>query len=309
MQATLHYAKSILKNIKVIRNVARMVFKRPVISKDNIKKVPFKELTRSAILSQLAYKSPNELETILSISNECKYPKKYIEFIHEFNMNQPIYYDGNPHEDAQAYMWLIPKQRLVYICFRGTQSISDIKSDIDIRCKPMIINGTDLRVHCGFYAQLNSIKKQILADLSNHISDIDKIVITGHSLGAAIATIAAAEVHQAYSNKQIHCHTFGCPRVGDFKFATWYDSNIKHNWRVFNEEDPVPLIPLSFRFQHVKNGLCMDDDFIPRECKEDYPWYLRPFASIGVLDFQDLIRDHNCVQYIERLLKNIPEEV
>ena len=49
-----------------------------------------------------------------------------------------------------------------------------------------------------------------------------KISVTGHSMGAAVATLCAA--HLTYLGyKNFIFYTFGCPRVGDELFVKWFD--------------------------------------------------------------------------------------
>ena len=68
-------------------------------------------------------------------------------------------------------------------------------------------------VHRGFKAAL----LEVWTDLENYVSNLQKdnlkIWITGHSLGAALATLAA----DRYGNVQ-GLYTYGSPRVGDQDF-------------------------------------------------------------------------------------------
>ena len=79
--------------------------------------------------------------------------------------------------------------------------------------------------------------------------------MTGHSLGAAIAThVAAHLMHNKY--KVADFYTFGSPRVGDPKFSAWFNEiygGINHfKARVTHRRDPVPHLPLSdWGFTHL----------------------------------------------------------
>lgn len=50
-------------------------------------------------------------------------------------------------------------------------------------------------------------------------------------------------------------YTFGLPRLGDAKFAEWYDSQIDHA-RITKKNDPmIHLPPQSFEFKHIKTEI------------------------------------------------------
>ncbi|VDL85693.1 unnamed protein product, partial [Nippostrongylus brasiliensis] len=71
------------------------------------------------------------------------------------------------------------------------------------------------------------------------------ITLTGHSLGGALAALAAARIaKQGFrSGDQITMYTFGEPRVGDLTFATNFDSMIKNSYRVVFGRDSIPHLP------------------------------------------------------------------
>ena len=67
-----------------------------------------------------------------------------------------------------------------------------------------------------------------------------EIVTTGHSLGAALSTLASVDVYKNVSGEvPIYSWTLGSPRVGNGPFSTWYesDSGIKHSQRIVNWKD------------------------------------------------------------------------
>nr|CDJ97920.1 Lipase domain containing protein [Haemonchus contortus] len=72
-----------------------------------------------------------------------------------------------------------------------------------------------------------------------------KTVFTGHSLGGALAALAAARTaKQGFrTGDQITMYTYGEPRVGDAQFATNFDAMIKDSYRVVFRRDIVPHLP------------------------------------------------------------------
>jgi hypothetical protein len=70
------------------------------------------------------------------------------------------------------------------------------------------------------------------------------LVITGHSIGAGIATLAGAELRSMNYNADIY--TYGSPRVGNTEFATFVTSQAPEkgvNYRMTHENDPVSQLP------------------------------------------------------------------
>ena len=78
--------------------------------------------------------------------------------------------------------------------------------------------------------------------------------VTGHSLGAAIATHATAHLI-ANQTKVTEFYSLGSPRVGDAKFRVWFDQvyGATHfKARVTHRRDPVPHLPLEdWGFLHL----------------------------------------------------------
>jgi hypothetical protein len=80
-------------------------------------------------------------------------------------------------------------------------------------------------------------------DLLNHNS---KVFITGHSLGAGLATLAALHISKIAEEQgiqaSINLYTFASPRVGDETFANKF--NTFPGYRIINSEDLIQSVPL-----------------------------------------------------------------
>lgn len=65
-----------------------------------------------------------------------------------------------------------------------------------------------------------------------------KVIVTGHSLGGALATLAAydLELHASVPAHKLECYTFGAPRVGNYPFAYDYDQRVPNTWNVINDQ-------------------------------------------------------------------------
>ena len=69
------------------------------------------------------------------------------------------------------------------------------------------------------------------------------IYVTGHSLGGAIAVLTAAELSlEKYDYNLATVYTYGKPRVGNKKFASWFDDRLD-GFRIIHNKDIVPANP------------------------------------------------------------------
>ncbi len=76
-------------------------------------------------------------------------------------------------------------------------------------------------------------------------------MFTGHSLGAACATIAAARAKYFWPDVDIALITFGSPRVGDKKFVQ-HVNTVSRIERYVNNSDVVTMLPPRIRYRHTR---------------------------------------------------------
>ncbi|XP_066918204.1 uncharacterized protein [Clytia hemisphaerica] len=100
-----------------------------------------------------------------------------------------------------------------------------------------------------------------------------KYIITGHSLGGALASILALRTTQlfggsAWKNPKSSLITFGQPRVGDAAYAELHDSLIStyRKLRFVNKADLVTkLPPRSLGYRHHSRAVYMGQEKIPKK--------------------------------------------
>lgn len=134
---------------------------------------------------------------------------------------------------------------MVVLSFTGTQTITQWISDLKFRqVPPEGINNTtpEMLVHKGFYQIYKSVQEFIQSTLPDLINKNTQFVISGHSLGGALTTLAGLDL----VNFSPIVYTYAAPRVGNNAFAQGYNSYkpLSFTWRVFNTEDVVPYLPL-----------------------------------------------------------------
>jgi triacylglycerol lipase len=81
------------------------------------------------------------------------------------------------------------------------------------------------------------------------------VVVTGHSLGGALATLLVADL-TANTPLKPQAWTFASPQVGDAAFAARYGGLITVSWRIYNQVDVVPYFPVDIfdSYQPVTTG-------------------------------------------------------
>ncbi len=67
-----------------------------------------------------------------------------------------------------------------------------------------------------------------------------QVFLTGHSLGGALATLAAYDIAQALravpQRTHVACYSFGAPRVGNHAFADDYARLVPDTWSIINDQ-------------------------------------------------------------------------
>ena len=94
---------------------------------------------------------------------------------------------------------------------------------------------------------------RVIADLTAKPDGIAEFLVLGHSLGAALATLAAGElalVNPSGVRDKVSVYTFASPRVGLPDFASAFDNVVPSCFRIWNILDIVPQFP-TFPFFHV----------------------------------------------------------
>ncbi len=138
-------------------------------------------------------------------------------------------------KSAQGFLVVWPDKAV--LSFRGTESteVSDILVDLRFIQKTV----GKAKVHSGFYGEVKRLwKKHILPDLKKYVEG-KPVWVTGHSLGAAMATVAG----MLYEFEDVV--TFGEPRVG---FDIEKEFKAKGHTRVVSGNDPVTMVPLKNMF-------------------------------------------------------------
>lgn len=147
-------------------------------------------------------------------------------------------------DGTQAFACRKSNANNIFIVFRGTEpnQMKDILADVKAWRKPAREKGL---VHFGFAQALDKVYDNIVQWLSEQKLDGERnITCTGHSLGAALATIMASRLD---ANE---LYTFGSPRVGDRRFVKEMNTDKIKHYRFVNNNDIVTRVPPPIVYRH-----------------------------------------------------------
>ena len=255
------------------------------------------------------------------------------------------------HRETDTQAFLFRKGLNIILVFRGTEKFQDWQTNLSLSlrtfdCNPPLSSsqkspsGAVLplkgKVHRGFLKALQSIEDDIVKTLDtwnarilpgtdveqDTHAELPSLWITGHSLGGALAALAAVSLkYQCF--KVAGVYTFGQPRVGDWTFNKSAISMLNQPnpipiERYVNNNDIVPLIPPGFvpwqptrRYKHYGHFQYFDSkgnlqrNTFPGQRLPDRLW---GFLSAMLTTGPDAVSDHFMEFYIANLQKAIERE-
>lgn len=239
---------------------------------------------------------------------------------------------------ASAFLIRSRCGRLGILAFRGTEPANAINwlTDTDLVQRPLSLGS----VHQGFHANLQAVWEEICGKLEDAVTGskarrdgtimapLQRLYVTGHSLGAAMAVLAAARLATADTPAALRSlvhgvYTFGQPAVGDRDFADEFDPIFGHRlYRHVYACDVVPCLPPAWdgRFVHfgaelVSTGAAWTT---PARPGAQARWLVSALASCATsfvsrrlpylerLDFPYSLDDHSPTRYIEASRAGLP---
>lgn len=115
---------------------------------------------------------------------------------------------------------------LIMLSIRGTYEAGDILQDLKFE-QASFDGRFGAKVHRGFMQQFEGIKQSAISFIDNALKkdrNIDEILITGHSLGGAIAAMLGVLVSEKYQERTTRVVTFGSPAPGNIEFQRLFNS-------------------------------------------------------------------------------------
>jgi triacylglycerol lipase len=209
-------------------------------------------------------------------------------------------------QETQAFA--IANDSAIIIAFRGTEStkLADWMTDAKLH----FVDAMGAKVHGGFNQALTYIYAEIRQAIAEFQDNGQSLWFTGHSLGAALATLAVAKLRYEEDKPVYGLYTYGQPRVGNRNFERIFNLDFKTRaFRFVNQDDIVPRIPPRLlNYSHIGTFLYFDEQ---GNVHSDLAWWYR-FLDLVKVDIKDLsklgkeaFKDHDMDRYLENLEKNI----
>lgn len=194
-------------------------------------------------------------------------------FAGAFDVEAAVYDAG---WDLFAFAGYSKVLRAPVVAFKGTDSRSVYNWAENMRYwrsdLPLPVPGADgSLVHTGFYASWNSsaLAPNLTAAAGRLVERFPgrPLYVVGHSLGAALATVAAVDIRARLEAERkernegrgensrpldVRLVTFGSPRVGNEAFASFVRQATRLSVRLTHNRDIVPSVPPTWiGFHHV----------------------------------------------------------
>ena len=146
-------------------------------------------------------------------------------------------------------MKIVNKKNTSYIIYRGTHDFNNLKTNMNFISKPF----HNTFVHEGFLKRFLQTKDFLYSKIKHK-----NVICCGHSLGAAVTSLAALDL--SLNGYNVSLYTFGSPQVGDANFKNMCNDNIKNIWRFVNSNDVVVRIIPNPYFFHIGNIILIKPD-------------------------------------------------
>ncbi|MDQ3763327.1 MAG: lipase family protein [Actinomycetota bacterium] len=212
-----------------------------------------------------------------------------------------------PLEDTQAYT--MASDHMIITAFRGTEpaQIRDWLSDSST--PPWPGPGGKGLIHYGFGEALESVFPEVKAAITEFRDNGQTIWFTGHSLGGALAMLAAARLYFEEPNLLADgVYTFGQPRTCDRILARAYDKVFTdRTYRFINNNDIVTQLPPEPAFHHVKTIRYIDSNGTLHNSMpmlSNLADRAKGLTADALAPGSDVLRDHPMKTYLAALEKN-----
>jgi triacylglycerol lipase len=246
-----------------------------------------------------------EIAKLCAEASQCVYSEdksEKSEKLKSIGFNLVQFFEGYGTE-----AFIASNREQVLLAFRGTEpdSLRDLGTDINI----MMVHGACGSVHRGFHNAVTKVWSPIETEIRRQVTAEKALYITGHSMGGAEATDAAARLE--FDIRPVHVsgvYTFGSPRLFSRLAADNYNRKCGHKTNRFvNNNDVVTRVPTKLRCGHA-GKLCYFDHDGVLHFGDTLMWWTQFWDRIeGRLEaFLDLspfdgISDNSMSKYLENI--------
>jgi len=159
----------------------------------------------------------------------------------------------DPKTNGRGIVGYDPELGARVVAFMGTNAniktwIDDLKS---ATLSPFPVGDCGAcKAGTGFVETFEGLRDQVYTALDKLPQG--PLYITGHSLGASLATLCALDYYNTTGTSPDALITMGQPRTGNTEFARYYNAKIPSHWRATHYKDPIPHLPYEWMgFSHL----------------------------------------------------------
>lgn len=200
------------------------------------------------------------------------------------------YYSKSNNVSPQALLCI--ENNYAYLAFRGSKNIHDLILATEANCNYLYgcnHHHNNIKCHSGYLKRYQGLHNDIIYDLCDFFNknDNNNLVITGHSMGGALAKIACLYIASEFrSSKNLYVYTFGTPKIANQPFydEVAYQTN---DYIAFELDNDII----------AKLNLAKNLDAVNQSTMQ-----LESSTNI-----HDVLKNHSCFSYITALKKLKPE--
>lgn len=149
---------------------------------------------------------------------------------------------GVTEKTEENFGFIAESQERIVLAFRGSDSTPNLDSDLDLFQIPFPYVENAGNSHRGITRVYESMRDELIEIIQN-LPENKQLYLTGHSLGADLAIMAALDFAVNTAQKNTIVYTYAAGRAGDSYFAKKYNDHVKNSYRVFNIHDFIPTLP------------------------------------------------------------------
>lgn len=260
----------------------------------------------------LMYTAYNTYENRMNVANFTEFKKKFQEIFTPLGITRFDFINVK-EKTADTQAVIMSNDKLVIVSFRGSESSSNNKlspvkivydwllTDFNFFKKRILWWGWGVKVHRGFYDALDVAYDELKGHVERHMAGVPKrLWITGHSLGAGVAPLAAYRLAGDGINVQ-GIYSYAGPRIGNDIFAKAFKKRFPDMQRWVLDNDIVTKLPFkAMKFQHcaAPNNIYADGKAVladgelkgPGKVKNHVPgMYLQKIFDLLPLELKDKV--------------------
>ncbi|KAJ4371421.1 hypothetical protein N0V83_004638 [Neocucurbitaria cava] len=163
--------------------------------------------------------------------------------VEQANTSTLTEFENSLASDITGFVATDTTNKLIVLSFRGSRSVRNWITNVEFPVETTSICA-DCVASTGFWSSWLEAQSNVLAAISKARTQYPsyKVVATGHSLGGALAALAAGSLRS--NGITVDLYTYGQPKVGLEGISEYLSGTSKgQNFRVTHKNDPVPKLP------------------------------------------------------------------